>query len=186
MVSRRDFMTAGALAFAATGLPRMVRGACGAGNCCAGSFKTVLKKALIRPRLTPEVVKVLKDNGYPGVELQDKKVTEAEARAARRLAEDEGVRIHSYMGGWFEFNAKDPAKRREAIETAKHNLHLAAAYGAPVILIVPGRVGGIKMPTCRRRTTRRSTRRTPCGSSCRSRRSSASSSASRTCGTTCG
>ena len=146
MVSRRDFMAAGALAFAAAGLPRAVRGACGAGSCCAGSFKTVLKKALIRPRLTPEVVKVLKDNGYPGVELQDKKVTEAEARAARRLAEDEGVRIHSFMGGWFEFNAKDPAKRREAIETAKHNLHLAAAYGAPVILIVPGRVGGIKMP----------------------------------------
>ena len=102
----------------------------------------MLKKALIRPRLTPEVVKVLKDNGYPGVELQDKKVTEAEARAARRLAEDEGVRIHSFMGGWFEFNAKDPAKRRDAIDTAKHNLHLAAAYGAPVILIVPGRVGG--------------------------------------------
>jgi hexulose-6-phosphate isomerase len=122
-------------------LPRVVRGAsCGAA--CAGPFKTVLKKALIRPRLTPEVVKVLKDNGYPGVELQDKKVTEAEARAARRLAEDEGVNIHSFMGGWFMFNDKDPAKRREAIDTAKHNLHLAAAYGAPVILIVPGRVGG--------------------------------------------
>ena len=46
----------------------MVRGACSAGSCCAGSFKTVLKKALIRPRLTPEVVKVLKDNGYDDVE----------------------------------------------------------------------------------------------------------------------
>ena len=145
-IKRRDFLVAGATALAAAGLPRAVRGACGAGSCCAESFKTVLKKALIRPRLTPEVVKVLKDNGYPGVELQDKKVTEAEARAARRLAEDEGVRIHSFMGGWFEFNAKDPAKRRDAIDTAKHNLHLAAAYGAPVILIVPGRVGGIKMP----------------------------------------
>ena len=145
-IKRRDFLVAGATALAAAGLPRMVRGACGAGSCCAPAFKTVLKKALIRPRLTPEVVKVLKDNGYPGVELQDKKVTEAEARAARRLAEDEGVRIHSFMGGWFEFNAKDPAKRREAIDTAKHNLYTAAAYGAPVILIVPGRVGGIKMP----------------------------------------
>ena len=145
-INRRDFLVAGALGLAAAGLPRAVRGACSAGSCCAGSFKTVLKKALIRPRLTPEVVKVLKDNGYPGVELQDKKVTEAEARAARRLAEDEGLRIHSFMGGWFEFNAKDPAKRREAIDLAKHNLHLAAAYGAPVILIVPGRVGGIKMP----------------------------------------
>ena len=140
---RREFLAGAAMGLAAAGLPRAARGA---GNCCAGPFKTVLKKALIRPRLTPEVVKVLKDNGYPGVELQDKKVTEAEARVARRLAEDEGVRIHSFMGGWFEFNAKDPAKRREAIDAAKHNLYTAAAYGAPVILIVPGRVGGIKMP----------------------------------------
>ena len=140
---RREFLMGAAMGLAAAGLPRMARGAEG---CCAGPFKTVLKKALIRPRLTPEVVKVLKDNGYPGVELQDKKVTEAEARAARRLADDEGLKIHSFMGGWFMFNDKDPAKRREAIDTAKHNLHLAAAYGAPVILIVPGRVGGIKMP----------------------------------------
>ena len=155
-INRRDFLVAGALGLAAAGLPRVARGACGAGSCCAGSFKTVLKKALIRPRLTPEVVKVLKDNGYPGVELQDKKVSEAEARAARRLAEDEGVRIHSFMGGWFEFNAKDPAKRREAIETAKKNIRIAAAYGAPVILIVPARArGGRRLPRIRAGAERR-------------------------------
>ena len=57
-INRRDFLVAGALAFAAAGLPRMARGACSAGACCAPAFKTVLKKALIRPRLTPEVVKV--------------------------------------------------------------------------------------------------------------------------------
>ena len=142
-IKRRDFILAASATALAAGLPRVTRGAEG---CCAGQFKTVLKKALIRPRLTSEVVKVLKDNGYPGVELQDKKVTEAEARAARRLADDEGLKIHSFMGGWFEFNAKDPAKRRAAIETAKNNLRLAAAYGAPVILIVPGRVGGVPMP----------------------------------------
>ena len=43
-IKRRDFLAAGALAFAAAGLPRAVRGACSAGSCCAGSFKTVLKK----------------------------------------------------------------------------------------------------------------------------------------------
>ena len=142
-IQRRDFLISGATALAAAGLPRMAR--CAEG-CCAGPFKTVLNKALIRKRLTPDVVKVLKDNGYPGVELQDKSVTEAEARAARRLAEDEGLRIHSFMGGWLDFNAKDPAKRRDAIEAGKKNLRLASAYGASVILVVPGRVGGIPMP----------------------------------------
>ena len=49
-------------------------------------FKTQLKKALIRPRLTPEVVKELQEAGFPGVELQDKTVTIAEARAASLAA----------------------------------------------------------------------------------------------------
>ena len=142
MITRRNFMAAiGATTFAA-GLPSLVQGS----EDGAAPFKTVLKKALIRPRLTPDVVKTLKENGYPGVELQDKTVTEAEARAARRLAEDEGLQIHSFMGGWFTFNAKESTKRQEAIETAKHNLRLAKAYGAPVMLVVPGRVVGIPMP----------------------------------------
>lgn len=112
----------------------------------ASLFKTQLKKALIRPRLTPEVAKELKEAGFPGVELQDKKVTVDEARAGLRLAQDEGLKIHSFMGGWFEFNSKDAAKRQQAIEIARHNIELAEAYGAPVMLIVPGRVGGMDMP----------------------------------------
>ena len=141
-IKRRDFLVAGALGLAAAGLPRLARGA----DAGEAPFKTVLKKALIRPRLTPEVVKILKENGFPGVELQDKTVTEVEARAARRLAEDEGLQIHSFMGGWFTFNAREAEKRKAEIEKAKHNMRLAKAYGAPVILIVPGRIGGMPMP----------------------------------------
>ena len=141
-IKRRDFLVAGALGLAAAGLPSLARGA----EEGAAPFKTVLKKALIRPRLTPEVVKTLKENGYPGVELQDKTVTEAEARAARRLAEDEGLQIHSFMGGWFMFNAHEAAKRKAELEKAKQNIRIAKAYGAPVILIVPGRVNGMPMP----------------------------------------
>ncbi len=137
MVSRRDFMVAGALACAAAGLPRAVRGAA-----CAGTFKTQLKKALIRARLDVKVVDELKAAGFPGVELSDKTATRTEARAARRLAEDNGLKIHSFMGGWFEFNSPDPAKRAAAIETAKQGICLAEAYGAPVMLAVAGRVGG--------------------------------------------
>ena len=142
MITRRRFVAAVGAATVAAGLPRMARGA----DYGVAPFKTVLKKALIRPRLTPEVVKVLKENGYPGVELQDKTVTEAEARAARRQAEDEGLLIHSFMGGWFMFNAKEPDKRKAEIEKAKQNMRIAKAYGASVILVVPGRIGGIPMP----------------------------------------
>ena len=141
-IKRREFLMGAAMGLAAAGLPRMVRG----DDLGAAPFKTVLKKALIRPRLTPDVIKVLKENGYPGVELQDKTVTEAEARAARRMAEDEGLQIHSFMGGWFMFNAKEPDKRKSEIEKVKQNMRVAKAYGAPVILVVPGRVGGMPMP----------------------------------------
>ncbi len=142
MITRRNFMAAIGATTLAAGLPSLARGA----EEGAAPFKTVLKKALIRPRLTPDVVKTLKENGYPGVELQDKTVTEAEARAARRLAEDEGLQIHSFMGGWFMFNAHEAAKRKAELEKAKQNIRIAKAYGAPVILIVPGRVSGMPMP----------------------------------------
>lgn len=112
----------------------------------ASPFKTQLKKALIRPRFTEAVAKELQEAGFPGVELQDKTVSVAEARAGLRLAQERNLKIHSFMGGWFEFNSKDAAKRRQALDTAKHNIELAEAYGAPVMLIVPGRVGGIAMP----------------------------------------
>lgn len=141
MTSRRGFLM-GTAAIAAAGLPRFTRGE----EAGAAQFKTVLKKALIRNRLTPDVVKALKENGFPGVELMDKTVSEVEAREARRLAENEGLQIHSFMGGWFEFNAKDPAKRKASIEEGKKNLRLAKAYGASVVLIVAGRIGGMPMP----------------------------------------
>ena len=141
-MNRRDFLKLSALAAAAGASGRLAA----QGMNAASPFKTVLKKALIAKRFDAALAQRLKDAGFPGVEMQDKTVTVAEARAARRLAEDSGLVIHSFMGGWFEFNSKDAAKRAAAIETAKRNIQLTAAYGAPVILVVPGRVGGMAIP----------------------------------------
>jgi hexulose-6-phosphate isomerase len=142
MISRRNFMAAAGAAAFAGAVGRLAAQSMNA----APPFKTVLKKALIAKRFDAALVQKLKDAGYPGVELSDKTVTVDEARVARRLAEDSGLQIHSFMGGWFEFNSKDPAKRKAAIETAKRNIQITAAYGAPVILVVPGRIGGINIP----------------------------------------
>lgn len=142
-MQRREFLKVVVGVAAATSLPFGTQ-AQGIGS--ASPFKTKLKKALIRPRLTENVAKDLLEAGFPGVELQDKTVTVEEARATRRLSESVGVQIHSFMGGWAEFNSKDPAKRKTAIETTKANIRITQAYGAPVMLLVPGRVGGIPMP----------------------------------------
>ncbi len=112
----------------------------------AGRYATVLKKALIAPRLDATVLARLKDNGYDGVELSDRKATVEEARAARVLAEANGIRIHSFMGGWFMFNS--PERYAGEMELARHSIRLAAAYGADVMLMVPYKVvkQGVKGP----------------------------------------
>ncbi len=138
-MNRREFLFTLAAAGAATSLKVQAQTA-------AVPFKTQLKKAVIRPRFTAAVAEELKAAGFPGVELQDKTVTVAEARAGLRLAQDSGLKIHSFMGGWAEFNSKDAAKRQKAIETTKRNIEITEAYGAPAMLLVPGRVGGIEMP----------------------------------------
>lgn len=143
-MNRRDFLKmSAALATTAAAWPRNLVAQSATD---AAAFKTKLKKALIRPRLTESVAKDVRAAGFPGVELQDKSATIIEARVARRLAEDLGLQIHSFMGGWFDFNAPDPATRKAALETAKANLRLAQAYGASVMLVVPARVGGLPMP----------------------------------------
>jgi len=141
-MNRRDFIRISAFAAAAGAAGRI----CAQGMNPVSPFKTVLKKALIARRFDEALAKRLAEAGFPGVELQDKTVTIQEARAGRRLAEERGIVIHSFMGGWYEFNSKDPDKRKAAIEGAKRDIQITAAYGAPVILVVPGRVGGIKIP----------------------------------------
>lgn len=138
-MKRRDFLKLSAFAAGAHAILR-------AGGEESSTFRTVLRKALIEKRLTPQICDRLQAAGFPGVELSDKTVPLAEARAARRLAEDRGVRIHSFMGGWFAFNAEDPAARQKAVEEAKRSIRLAAAYGAPVMLVVPGRAKDVAMP----------------------------------------
>ena len=143
-MNRRDFLRSAALAAAAVGFAGTVRGA--GGDAPASPFRTKLKKALIRKRLDEATAQELLAAGFPGVELQDKTVTVAEARAGLRLAQDRGLAIHSFMGGWAEFNSKTPAKRAAAIDATRRNIEITRAYGAPVMLLVPGRVGGVRMP----------------------------------------
>ena len=138
-MKRRDFLKLSAFAAGAHAILR-------AGGEETAAFRTVLRKALIEKRLTPQVCDRLQAAGFPGVELSDKTVSLAEARAARQLAEARGLRIHSFMGGWHAFNAEDPAARQKAVEEAKRLIRVTAAYGAPVMLLVPGRVSNVKMP----------------------------------------
>ncbi len=84
-----------------------------------------------------------KASGFEGYESQDRAATPEVAAAARKLAEKHGLRIHSVMYGWANFNRPDKFKADlKSVETA---LRVAADMGADTVLLVPCRIDA-KMP----------------------------------------
>jgi hexulose-6-phosphate isomerase len=137
-INRRNFMKAAAAAGAVAGLPFAARAAEGG----AQAFKTQLHKALIAPLADDATCERIAKAGFPGVELSDKKVTVGAAVQGRLTAEKHGLKIHSFMGGWADFNNADAAARRTSIDEVKRLIQVTAAYGASAMLLVPCRVGG--------------------------------------------
>jgi hexulose-6-phosphate isomerase len=84
-----------------------------------------------------------KEAGFEGMESTDRGASPAKAEAARKVAEKLGMRIHSVMYGWANFNK--PASVEGDLATVETSLKAAAAYGANTVLLVPCRIDG-KMP----------------------------------------
>lgn len=142
-VSRRAFLRGAAAAGALAALPRAAVADVGAP---AAVFKTQLYKSLIAPLADDATCERIAKAGFPGVELMDKKVTVEQAVQGRLTAEKHGLKIHSYMGGWADFNNPDGAVRAASVEDVKRLIRVASAYGASAILLVPCRVGGMAIP----------------------------------------
>ena len=124
--------------------------AAGAGALCAGramaapKFTTTLKTALIRGLPDDKILTELKTAGYDGMECTAWDTTPDKAAAARTLAEKYGLKIHSVMRGWVQFN--DEKKFDESLQSVEIKLRAAQAFGANTILLVPCRINGMKMP----------------------------------------
>ncbi len=108
------------------------------------AWKTQLHKALIRNRPTEEDLKKLQDAGFAGVE--GGVVSPAEAEKCRASADKLGMRIHAVLRGWAEFNSADQSKVDQSFATSEAALRAAQAFGADAVLLVPCRIGGMKMP----------------------------------------
>jgi hexulose-6-phosphate isomerase len=123
----------------AAGVPSFVRAAEGS------PFKTKLLKALLAQVADDATCERIAKAGFPGVELMKKDVTPEQAAQGRAVAEKHGLKIHSFMGGWANFNNADETARRQSVEDVKRMIRLTGAYGAETILLVPCRVDG-RMP----------------------------------------
>lgn len=114
----------------------------------AATFKTTIKKAKIVGKPEEKLLRELKDAGFDGVEVSHIFDDETEAKKARELIEGIGLRAHSVLRGWAEFNSDDPAKVQATLEVCEKAIKTAHWLGADAILMVPCRVGGptVKIP----------------------------------------
>jgi hexulose-6-phosphate isomerase len=139
-LNRRDFLAASAGVGAALGLglrPAPVRAD-------ETTFTTKPHKALIREKPSEDELKKLKDAGFEGVE--GGVVSPADAAKCRESAAKLGMRIHSVLRGWAEFNSPEKSKVDSTLVHTEAALRAAEAFGADAVLLVPCRVGGMKMP----------------------------------------
>ena len=134
--SRRNFLVSAALAAGALAASRRAG---------AGTFKTTLKKAMIGVP-TEELLTAWKTAGFDGIESKDRAATPETAAAARAIADKLGMRIHSVLFGWANFNADDAAAIDRDIAEVETALRAAQAYGADAVLLVPCRTGVKPIP----------------------------------------
>jgi hexulose-6-phosphate isomerase len=132
-MTRRGFLAASAVAGA---------GLMG-GRIEAAPFHTKLQKAMIA-KPTEKNLREHKEAGFDGLETSDWNVSPDDAEQARKRAEQLGMKIHSVLFGWANFN--HPDKLAADLANVEKALKSAAAYGASALLLVPCRVGGMAIP----------------------------------------
>lgn len=107
----------------------------------ADVFRTKLKKALICGLPVEKELAAMREAGFDGVECQRWNAAPNEAEAGRAVAEKLGMRVHSVMRGWCDFNHAEPDKVKADIESAKQAIRTAKLLGADAVLLVPCRIG---------------------------------------------
>ena len=136
-MNRRQFLIRTAAQTAFGGLASMPSQAAG--------WRGKLRKAVIVGKVTEAALAPLKAAGFEGVETSHIG-SEEEAVAGRKAAEALGMRVHSVLRGWVEFNSNEANKVESSLESVRVALRAAKAYGADAVLLVPCRIGGLPMP----------------------------------------
>ncbi len=147
-IRRREFLLASAATVAAGSIlntqvtPAMAEAA------ETPEFKTTLHKAKIAAP-SEATLKSWADAGFEGMETTGQEAwSKSPARAAKDhlTAEKLGMRIHSVLFGWANFNNPNSGKVADDVKNVKAALRAAQGYGADAVLLVPCRLGGMPMP----------------------------------------
>jgi hexulose-6-phosphate isomerase len=111
----------------------------------SAAFRGRIRKAKIVGEVTEAALQPLREAGFDGVETT-LIGSEEDAATGRVTAEKLGMRVHSVLRGWMEFNSEEPQKVEASLQQTRQALRAARSYGADAILLVPCRVGGMTMP----------------------------------------
>lgn len=141
-VSRRSFL--GTSAVAVTGLAASLGAVTPAARAAGPALRTTAKKALIVGEPSEDDFKRLKDAGFHGVEAGVLPLDKAEK--CRAAADKTGMQVHSIIRGWAEFNSRDASKVEATFQVTVNALRAGQVLGADAVLLVPCRIGGMKMP----------------------------------------
>src|SRR5438045_4231281 len=133
LLTRRSFIrNAGAAASVLAMAPGLSKGA---------EFRGHIRKAKIIGEVTEARLTPLKEAKFDGVETTHI-CPEEEAAKGKAVAERLGMRVHSVLRGWMEFNSENPKAVDNSLESTRKALRAAKGYGADAILLVPCRVSG--------------------------------------------
>lgn len=135
-LTRRSFLAASAAVGA---------GMLAADRLPAAEFKTKLSKSMIG-KPTEKYLAELKEAGFDGIESNDREATPEQAAQAKKAADKLGMKIHSVLYGWANFNNKDEAAVAKEIAAIENTLRASQAYGATAMLLVPCRTGVKPIP----------------------------------------
>lgn len=135
LTSRRTFLASTTAATASLLLPRPAR----------AELKTQLHKAQMVGKIVEKEMADIKAAGFEGVETRNV-CPEDEAKKGREIADKAGLRIHSVLLGWMEFNSTKADRVEATLERSRVALRAAKAYGADAILLVPCRIDAKGMP----------------------------------------
>lgn len=143
-MNRRDFLSSSTGLAAGLGLgPALAAGqppaAPPAPPVSSLDFATKPRKALIAEP-TEDDLKRMKDAGFEGVE--GRVIPPEQAARMREVAEKLGMRVHSVLYGWAEFNSRDRSEVDRTFAESQAALRTAQAFGAETVLLVPCRIGG--------------------------------------------
>ena len=153
MMNRRDFLTSSAAVASGIALdsrPLAAQAPAASAPAQAGraeppppvsslNFRTKMRKALIAEPTEDDLVR-MKAAGFDGVE--GRVIPVPQAAKLREAAGKLGMRIHSVLYGWAEFNSPDKAEVQRTFDESADALRTAQAFGADAVLLVPCRIGG--------------------------------------------